>query len=141
MSPLASPAGVAHTPVAAPVGSGQAGFFGSSLVPVKYAGSFGAGACAAAGASAFAGSPGALASCANDVAVKNSKVPNPTAKPKCRYFRSVVSIVSSKFILSELDCILALFPRADADDFFHWRDKDLAVADFAGLRAIGDHLN
>jgi hypothetical protein len=36
MSPLPSPAGVAHTPEAPPVGSGHAaGFFGSSLVAVK----------------------------------------------------------------------------------------------------------
>src|SRR5215831_17055173 len=48
ISPLASPAGVAHTPEAAPVGSGHAvGFFGSSLVAVKYVGNLGAGAAAA----------------------------------------------------------------------------------------------
>src|SRR5262245_3553901 len=74
MSPLPSPAGVAQTPVLAPVGSGHSEVFGSGLVAVKYGGSFGADAAAAgapgaagaaAGASVFAGSPG-LASCAKD---------------------------------------------------------------------------
>src|SRR5215471_6484351 len=58
-SPLPSPAGVAQTPVAPPMGSGQAGFCGS-FVAVKYAGRFGA----AAGASAFAGSALTAGGCA-----------------------------------------------------------------------------
>jgi hypothetical protein len=39
---LPSPAGVAHTPAAAPVGSGHVGFAASAFVAVKYAGSDGA---------------------------------------------------------------------------------------------------
>src|SRR4030095_10898242 len=78
-SPFASLAGVAQTPEAAPVGSGHAGgFFGSSLVAVKYVRNFGGGAAAAraagapgaavaaAGASAFAGSGAFASSAAKD---------------------------------------------------------------------------
>src|SRR5262245_23409588 len=59
MSPLPSPASVAHTPVLLPVGSGHSGFCGSGLVAVKYVGNFGAGA---AGAGGVAGAPAAGAS-------------------------------------------------------------------------------
>src|SRR6266542_6329211 len=85
MSPLPSLAGVAQTPVAAPVGSGHAGgFFGSSLVAVKYVGNFGAGAAAAgaagaaAGASAFAGSGAFASSAAKDNPV-NKTIHSPMA--------------------------------------------------------------
>src|SRR5215472_13150203 len=60
MSPLASPAGVAHTPELLPVGSGHNATFGSGLVAVKYGGNFGAGVAGAAGAAA--GAPGGAAS-------------------------------------------------------------------------------
>jgi hypothetical protein len=89
MSPLPSPAGVAHTPDALPVGSGHGGgFFGSSLVAVKYPGNFGAGAAAAgapgtagaaAGASTFAGS-GAFASSAAIDHTVNGSITSPMAK-------------------------------------------------------------
>src|SRR5262249_13146693 len=63
MSPLASPAGVAHTPELLPVGSGHNATFGSGLVAVKYGGNFGAGVAGAAGAGgAAAGAPGGAAS-------------------------------------------------------------------------------
>src|SRR6266581_4664473 len=87
ISPLASPAGVAHTPDAAPVGSGHAGgFFGSSLVAVKYPGSFGAGAAAAgaaAGASALGASTagaGAFASSAAKEKLTAKLVPSSIAR-------------------------------------------------------------
>src|SRR5574341_1002429 len=90
MSPLASPAGVAQTPDAPPVGSGHGGgFLGSSLVAVKYPGNFGAGAAAAAGApgaagaaagaSAFAGSGAFASSAAKDNPV-NKIIHSPMAK-------------------------------------------------------------
>ena len=52
-SPLPSPAGVVHTPDAAPVGSGQVGFDSSAFVLQKYAGNEGASS-AGAGAGADA---------------------------------------------------------------------------------------
>src|SRR5215510_6868770 len=76
-SPLPSPAVVAQTPAAPPVGSGQAGFCGS-FVPVKYAGRVGA----AAGASAFAGSALAAGGCAcwaKDTP-RHTSIQSPTAK-------------------------------------------------------------
>jgi hypothetical protein len=95
-SPFASLAGVAQTPEAAPVGSGQgAGVFGSGLVAVKYAGNFGAGAAGAgapgaAGASAFgastAGAASLLSSAANETAavkrVHSSSARNATTNLK-----------------------------------------------------------
>src|SRR6266404_8537085 len=73
ISPLASPAGVAQTPDAPPVGSGHGGgFFGSSLVAVKYPGSFGAGAAAAgaaAGVSALGASAGVSAFFSSSAAI------------------------------------------------------------------------
>src|SRR5438093_6002266 len=59
-SPLPSLAGVAQTPEAPPVGSGQAGFCGSAFSALKYGGRFGA----SAGVSAFAGSAPAAGGCA-----------------------------------------------------------------------------
>src|SRR6266568_1808973 len=38
----------------------------------------------------------------------------------------------------KLDGVLALFAGADADDLVDRRDEDLAVADAAGLRGLGD---
>src|SRR4030095_3075842 len=68
-SPLPSLAGVAQTPEAPPVGSGQAGFCGS-FVAVKYLGRFGA-----AGASLAAGG----ACWANDTPT-HTIIQSPTAK-------------------------------------------------------------
>src|SRR5882757_1037894 len=67
-SPLPSPAGVAQTPVAAPVGSGHVGFAGSAFAPEKYPGSAGAaGAAGSAGAASVAGSAGAASAAATSL--------------------------------------------------------------------------
>src|SRR4249919_1542709 len=107
MSPLASPAGVAQTPVAPPVGSGHGGgFLGSSLVAVKYPGNFGAGAAAAgtpgaagaaAGASPFAGSGAFASSAAIDHAV-NANIHSPMAKDAKIYLHLPRSIFPPLFI-------------------------------------------
>src|SRR5262245_1789926 len=116
MSPLPSPAGVAHTPVAPPVGSGQGGgFFGSSLVAVKYVGNLGPGAAAAgapgaaAEASDLAASPG-LASCAKDKPTTIS-IQSPPAKDAkiVLYFPRFIFLLPFS-LGSSLKLHLPLFP-------------------------------
>src|SRR5258708_4917581 len=114
MSPLPSPAGVAQTPLLAPVGSGHNVVFGSGLVAVKYGGSFGAGAAgAAAGAAALAGSSAGLASCAKDKPT-TKRIQSPPAKDAkiVRYFPR--SIFSSPFsLVCSLKSHLPLFPPCE----------------------------
>src|SRR5262249_43645282 len=87
-SPLPSPAGVAHTPAAPPVGSGQVGFAGSVLAPLKYAGSAGASAepggaaagAASAGAASAAGAVAGASSSAFTVCEYRNNAPRPAAQ-------------------------------------------------------------
>src|SRR4051794_9458761 len=103
VSPLASPAGAAHTPAAAPVGSGHDGFAGSALAPEKYAGSCGAAAAPPAGASSAA-----LASRPPITVSTTSTASAP------RIHRVSVMNESSLVVGVALDCLLAALAGADA---------------------------
>ena len=118
MSPLASPAGVAQTPLLAPVGSGQSDVFGSGLVAVKYGGSFGAGAAgAAAGAAALAGSSAGLASCAKDKPTIKS-IHSPPAKDAKIVLYFPRSIFPPLFFCCDfLNRIFPFFSGANPNDF------------------------
>src|SRR5215510_13086147 len=123
ISPLPSPAGVAQTPVLAPVGPGHSDVFGSGLVAVKYGGGLGAGAAAAgapgdagaaAGASAFAGSPG-LASCAKEKPTTIS-IHSPPAKDAniVLYFRCFIFLLPFFSLVCSLKSHLPLFPPCES---------------------------
>src|SRR6185369_11615912 len=117
-SPLASPAGVAHTPVAPPVGSGQVGFAGSALVPVKYPGRCGG------SAAAVAALPGICT------------MPDASSRPPIRSSRLSRSRMSVPLQIVPSECVWPSFARPDPHDVLDRRHEDLAVTDAARPRRL-----
>src|SRR5262245_12710007 len=105
-SPLPSPAGVAHTPAAPPVWSGQVGLAGSAFAPAKYDGS-------------------------SSAAHRRSAHPSPPAvRPTITTSHSQRAAFDT-FMLCDppSDCIVSPLARSDAHGVVHRHDEDLPVAD------------